>query len=60
MDKPGNAHLRQAQRNAADEFYTQLSDIEKELYHYRDISKIKPFFATAMIRMKAISLNISR
>ncbi len=44
MDKPGNAHLRQAQRNAADEFYTQLSDIEKELYHYREHFKGKTVF----------------
>ncbi|MBO4643090.1 MAG: modification methylase, partial [Alphaproteobacteria bacterium] len=32
----GNTRLQQARRNKKDEFYTQLSDIEKELYHYRE------------------------
>lgn len=31
---PGNANLRAAQRLARDEFYTQLTDIERELRHY--------------------------
>ena len=30
-----------AKRNKADEFYTQLSDIEKELAHYREYFKEK-------------------
>jgi len=31
-----NANLNQAKRNKNDEFYTQLTDIEKEMVHYRD------------------------
>ena len=31
---PGNTNLRAAQRLARDEFYTQRSDIERELRHY--------------------------
>ena len=36
-----NKNLRRAQRNKNDEFYTQLSDIEKELRHYRHHFKDK-------------------
>lgn len=32
----GNKTLQAANRNKKDEFYTQLSDIENELWHYRD------------------------
>lgn len=32
----GNTRLQQAKRNKKDEFYTQLSDIENELRHYRE------------------------
>lgn len=31
-----NNTLHQAKRNKNDEFYTQLTDIEKELRHYKD------------------------
>ena len=31
---PGNTNLRAAQRLARDEFYTQRTDIERELWHY--------------------------
>lgn len=34
MAKNGNLNAAKAARN--DEFYTQLTDIEKELVHYRD------------------------
>ena len=34
----GNKLLTKAKRNKKDEFYTQLSDIEKELRHYTDQS----------------------
>ncbi len=34
----------EAKRNKADEFYTQLSDIEKELSHYREFLKGKTVF----------------
>jgi len=30
-----NKNLRQANKAKKDEFYTQLSDIEKELKHYK-------------------------
>ncbi|MCC8046363.1 MAG: adenine-specific methyltransferase EcoRI family protein [Clostridiales bacterium] len=33
-EKTGNKNLRAAKANKNDEFYTQLSDIEKELCHY--------------------------
>lgn len=33
--------MDEAKRNKADEFYTQLSDIEKELRHYKDFFKNK-------------------
>ena len=36
-----NKNLNQAKRGKKDEFYTQLSDIEKELRHYRDHFKGK-------------------
>jgi len=37
----GNSNLNTAKRVKNDEFYTQISDIEKELYHYRDQFKNK-------------------
>ena len=33
---PANRNLHKAKSNKKDEFYTQLSDIENELWHYRD------------------------
>lgn len=36
-----NTNLQQAKAAKADEFYTQLTDIEKELYHYKDHFKGK-------------------
>lgn len=36
-----NRNLKQAKAAKKDEFYTQLSDIEQELYHYRDFFKGK-------------------
>lgn len=40
----GNARLQQARRNKKDEFYTQLSDIEEELKHYRSFFNWKTVF----------------
>lgn len=40
----GNARLQQARRNKKDEFYTQLSDIEEELKHYRNFFNGKTVF----------------
>lgn len=37
----GNANLRQANRAQEDEFYTQMSDVEKELNYYRLLFKDK-------------------
>lgn len=36
-----NTNLQQAKAAKADEFYTQLTDIEKELYHYKEHFKGK-------------------
>ena len=36
-----NADLNAASKNKNDEFYTQLTDIEKELKHYRKYFKDK-------------------
>ena len=40
----GNINLQQANRAKQDEFYTQLSDIEKELRHYKEHFKGKTIF----------------
>jgi len=36
MAKSGNENLRKANKAKKDEFYTQLSDIEKEVRHYKE------------------------
>ena len=41
MKKASNKNLTQAKKNQKDEFYTQLSDIERELKHYKDHFKNK-------------------
>ena len=40
----GNKNLQNANKNKKDEFYTQLTDIEKELRHYKDHFKGKTIF----------------
>lgn len=45
--EPNNAGLRNANRAKNDEFYTQLSDIEKELKHYKDQFKGKVVYCNA-------------
>ena len=40
----GNSNLQQANKNKKDEFYTQLTDIEKELRHYKNHFKGKTVF----------------
>ena len=42
--KSSNANLRNANKAKNDEFYTQLSDIEKELWHYKEHFKWKTIF----------------
>ncbi len=37
----GNTNLKAAKKNKNDEFYTELSDIENELKHYKDFFKDK-------------------
>ena len=37
----GNKSLKRAQANKEDEFYTQISDVEKELKHYTNHFKGK-------------------
>jgi len=39
-----NGDLNKANKNKNDEFYTQLSDIEKELGHYKEHFKNKIIF----------------
>ncbi len=41
MTQSKNKNLHQAKRNKQDEFYTQLSDIENELKHYKEHFKDK-------------------
>lgn len=53
----GNSNLHDSARNKQDEFYTQLSLIEKELKHYRSFFAGKQFCATAMIPTRVISLS---
>ena len=45
--EPNNAGLRNANRAKKDEFYTQLSDIEKELKHYKNQFKGKIVYCNA-------------
>jgi len=40
----GNKNLRKARKEKKDEFYTQITDIEKELKHYKDQLKGKIIF----------------
>ncbi len=42
--KSWNSNLRKANKAKNDEFYTQLSDIEKELWHYKEHFKWKTIF----------------
>ena len=42
--KISNANLKQASKSKKDEFYTQLSDIEKEIKHYKQHFKGKVVF----------------
>jgi len=44
IKKSSNSNLSNAKREKNDEFYTQLSDIEKELWHYKEHFKWKTIF----------------
>lgn len=54
----GNRSLKAAVRAKEDEFYTQLTDIEKELRHYKQHFRGKPFSVIVMILLKVTSLSI--
>lgn len=45
----GNKNLNDAIKAKKDEFYTQLSDIEKELKYYKDAFNGRWFFVIVMI-----------
>ena len=47
MSKPSNKNLRNASKAKKDEFYTQLTDIEKELKYYKDQLKGKVIYCNA-------------
>jgi hypothetical protein len=44
VKKSANANLTKAKAGKNDEFYTQLTDIEKELKHYRNHFKDKTVY----------------
>lgn len=50
----GNKSLKAAVVAKEDEFYTQLSDIEKELRYYKNHFESKVVFATVMTLLKVI------
>jgi len=49
-----NRYLHKASQAKFDEFYTQLSDIERELSHYKEHFKTRLFFVIAMTRELAV------
>ncbi len=53
-----NKNLNKAKSSKKDEFYTQLSDIERELKHYKNILKVKLFTVTVTTQELAISFII--
>ena len=59
MKKASNLNLRKASTAKKDEFYTQLSDIERELKNYKKNLKIKLFTVIATTQRLAISFIIS-
>lgn len=54
----GNRNLNSAKTARKDEFYTQLTDIEKEMRYYRKHFKGKTVLAIVMIHSRATSSNI--
>ena len=55
-----NADLGAAKTAKKDEFYTQLTDIEKEMRYYRKHFQGRRCCVTAMIRLRATFLSILR
>ena len=56
----GNETLSARNRNSADEFYTELVDIEAELRHYRSHFAARWSSATATIPTSPTSSSTSR
>lgn len=56
MAKNSNLHAAKAAKN--DEFYTQLTDIEKELAHYKEHFGGVSYSVTAMTQPTVISGDI--
>lgn len=54
----GNRNLNSAKTARKDEFYTQLTDIEKEMRYYRKHFKGKTSCAIVMIHSRATSSSI--
>ena len=50
----GNKNLNSAKTARKDEFYTQLTDIEKEMRYYRK------HFRSGFIEITSITLNLTR
>ena len=57
MAGSGSKNLSAAALAKQDEFYTQLSDIEKEMRHYRKHFKNKTVCVIVTIRLRVISLS---
>ena len=55
----GNQTLSASNGAALDEFYTQLTDIEAELRHYRTSSRARSCSATATTRTSPTSSSTS-
>lgn len=53
-----NKVLNKAGVAKKDEFYTQLTDIEKEMRYYREYLRTRPFCVIVTILLKATSSNI--
>lgn len=53
----GNSKLHKAKAAKNDEFYTQLSDIEKEIIHYKEHFKGKTVYCNCDDPMKVIFSN---
>ena len=51
MPTSGNKSLNNAHSAKEDEFYTQLTDIEKELHHYRE------HFKSLMVSRRMYNIN---
>ena len=54
-----NSNLSAAKKAKNDEFYTQLTDIEKELVHYKEQLRGKVVFCNCETRPGQISGDIS-